>query len=171
MDCPFQKKHPSFLNRDDEFFMSMAYNQALLAWEKDETPIGAVAVLNGEIIAAAHNSVIFLNDPTAHAEILVITQAAKVVGDWRLNNVSIYVTKEPCPMCSGAMIMARVGEVVFATSDEKMGCLGGCFALPNLPRMNHRPIVRCGILENDCTSLLQAFFKLKRDGKEKNLMS
>jgi tRNA(adenine34) deaminase len=160
--CPFQKKFPSALCKNDEYFMSMAYNQAIEAWKLDETPIGAVAVLGDEIIASAHNLVIRLNDPTAHAELQVITQAAKVIGDWRLNDVTIYVTKEPCPMCSGAIIMSRVGAIVFGARDEKMGCLGGNFCLQNLNGINHRPLIKSGILDEDCQALIRAFFVSKR---------
>jgi tRNA(adenine34) deaminase len=163
--CPFYKKYPSILNKNDEYFMSMAYNQAIDAWECGESPIGAVAVLDGEIIASAHNSVSTLNDPTAHAEMQVITQAARVVGDWRLNDVTLYVTKEPCPMCSGAIIMSRVGMVVFGVRDAKMGCLGGCCSLQNLERINHRPVIKFGILETECLALIQSFFQEKRQQK------
>jgi tRNA(adenine34) deaminase len=143
--------------------MSMAYNQAIEAWKHGETPVGAIAVLGDEIIASAYNSVITLNDPTAHAEMQVITQAAKIIGDWRLNDVAIYVTKEPCPMCSGAMIMGRVGTIVFGTSDRKMGLLGGCFRLQDLKTLNHRPMVKSGILAEDCSLLMQAFFTMRRE--------
>jgi tRNA(adenine34) deaminase len=163
--CPFCKKYPSVLDKNDEYFMSMAYNQAIDAWECGESPIGAVAVLNDEIIASAYNSVSKLNDPTAHAEMLVITQAAKVVGDWRLNDVTLYVTKEPCPMCSGAIIMSRVGVVVFGVRDAKMGCLGGCCSMQNLEKINHRPLVKFGILETECLALIQSFFQEKRHQK------
>lgn len=162
MDCPFPKKTPSRLSLNDEYFMSLAYNEALLAWQADETPIGAVAVLNDSVIASCHNSVITLNDPSAHAEMLAITQAARAVGDWRLNAVTIFVTKEPCPMCAGAMIVGRVGRVVYAVPDSKMGCLGGCFAMQTLNGINHRPQVSCGVLKEDCLCLLQSFFERKR---------
>lgn len=162
MECPFQKKFPSRLLINDEYYMSLAYNEALLAWQADETPIGAVAVLNDEVVASCHNSVIALNDPTAHAEMLAITQAARAVKDWRLNEVTIFVTKEPCPMCSGAMIMSRVGRVVYAVPDNKMGCMGGCFAVQTLNGINHRPRVSCGVLKEDCLQLLQCFFEKKR---------
>src|SRR3954469_11488456 len=104
--CPFEKRFPSQLVRDDLFFMSLAYNLAIDAWREDEVPIGAVIELNGEIIGAAHNTVECAHDPTAHAEILAITQAASRIGDWRLAGATLYVTKEPCPMCSGAMLMS-----------------------------------------------------------------
>jgi tRNA(adenine34) deaminase len=139
MDCPFEKKFPSQLIINDEYYMSFAYNEAILAWKADETPIVAVAVANGEIIASCRNSVIILNDPTAHTEILAIKQSARATGDCRLNNVMLYVTKEPCPMCSGAIIMSRIGRVVYAVPDNKMGCLGGSFCMQNLSGINHRP--------------------------------
>ncbi|MDR1432770.1 MAG: nucleoside deaminase [Puniceicoccales bacterium] len=163
--CPFGKKYPSALEKDDGYFMALAYNQAIEAWRRDEIPVGAVAVIGGEIIAAAHNLVATLGDPTAHAELQVITQAARVVGDWRLNAVTIYTTKEPCPMCSGAMIMGRVGTVVFGAGDGKMGCLGGCFHLQDLEGMNHRPAVRSGVLGGECLALLRAFFEVARAAK------
>ena len=102
--CPFQKKYISSIRTDDEAFMTLAYNEAIEAMKHDETPIGAVAVLGDKVIASSHNSVIELNDPSAHAEMLVITKAATAIGDWRLNDIKLYVTKEPCPMCSGALV-------------------------------------------------------------------
>lgn len=160
--CPFEKVFPSQLVRDDAFFMSLAYNQAIEAWRQDEVPIGAVIVRDGEVIAAAHNTVESSDDPTAHAEMLAITQAATRVGDWRLEGCTLYVTKEPCPMCSGATLMARVQRVVYAVADQKMGCLGGATDLNELPQVNHHLSVSRGVLEKPCLELLQAFFKLKR---------
>jgi tRNA(adenine34) deaminase len=125
-------------------------------------PVGAVIVRGGEVVGAAHNRVDGSGDPTAHAEILAITQAARAVGDWRLNETTLYVTKEPCPMCSGAMLMARVGRVVYAVADPKLGCLGGATDLNALPRVNHHCEITPGILEAECRELLQAFFRLKR---------
>ena len=106
LDCPFPKLFPSQLLRDDVFYMSLAYNQAIDAWREDEVPVGAIIELGGEVIAAAHNQVDGTRDPTAHAEILAMTQAARAIGDWRLTGATLYVTKEPCPMCSGATLMA-----------------------------------------------------------------
>ena len=103
-----------------------------------------------------------LNDPTAHAEILAITQATEIVGDWRLNAATLYVTKEPCPMCSGASIMARLGKVVYAVGDPKMGCLGGATSVHELPGLNHRVTVSGGILEEPCKAVLQEYFQRKR---------
>jgi tRNA(adenine34) deaminase len=161
-ECPFPKIHRSFLNQDDAFFMSLAYNQAIEAWREDEVPIGAVIVRAGAVIAAAHNTVETAGDPTAHAEMLAITQAAAHVGDWRLNECSLYVTKEPCPMCAGAAIMSRLGRVVFALGDPKMGCLGGAAAIHSLPRLNHRVDVVAGVMEDECRALVQAYFAEKR---------
>jgi tRNA(adenine34) deaminase len=160
--CPFEKVFPSQLVRDDEFYMWLAYNQAIDAWRGDEVPIGAVIELGGEVIAAAHNQRDSTRDPTAHAEILALGQAAKAIGDWRLNEATLYVTKEPCPMCSGATLMSRVRRVVFAVPDPKMGCLGGATDLNALPQVNHHLEITRGILQQPCLDLLQAFFRLKR---------
>ncbi len=162
MDCPFPKIFPSALVRDDRYFMALAYNEAVEAWKEDEVPIGAVIVRDGEVIASAHNRTASSNDPTAHAEMLAITQAAGTLNDWRLNECTLYVTKEPCPMCSGASVMARLGRVVFAWGDPKMGCLGGAFPVHELPKLNHRVQVVSGIMEDECRAILQAYFKMKR---------
>ena len=154
--------HPSQLKRDDDFFMAFAFNQALEAWKRDEVPIGAVIETKGQIIAAAFNQVERLKDPTAHAEILAITQAAAAVGDWRLNEATLYVTKEPCPMCAGACVMARLNRVVYALTDPKMGCLGGAPPVQDLPKLNHRLNVSSGVLLDPCRALIQAFFERKR---------
>lgn len=161
--CPFDKRFPSQLVRDDVFFMSLAYNQAIDAWRQDEVPIGAVIEIGGEVVASAHNTVETARDPTAHAEMLAITQAASKIGDWRLDGATVYVTKEPCPMCSGAMLMSRVRRVCYAVPDPKMGCLGGATNVNDLPRVNHHvELTVGGVLENECRTLLQTFFKLKR---------
>jgi tRNA(adenine34) deaminase len=168
-DCPFPKKFPSQLIRDDEFFMSLAYNQAIDAWRRDEVPIGCVIERDGEVIAAAHNTVEQAKDPTAHAEMLAVTQAAAAIGDWRLSECTLYVTKEPCPMCSGAMVMARLKRVCYAVPDPKMGCLGGATNLNELPRSNHRcELSPGGALEGECRSMLQAFFQAKRQAAGEN---
>ena len=163
LECPFEKRFPSQLVRDDTFFMSLAYNQAIDAWRRDEVPIGCVIELGGEVIAIAHNTVEGAHDPTAHAEMLALTQAAAHIGDWRLDGATLYVTKEPCPMCSGATLMSRLKRVCYAVPDPKMGCLGGATNLNDLPRINHHlEITMGGVLENECLELLQAFFRLKR---------
>jgi tRNA(adenine34) deaminase len=161
--CPFEKRFPSQLVRDDVFYMSLAYNQAIDAWRQDEVPIGAVIVVGGEVIGASHNQVEGTKDPTAHAEMLALTQAASRLEDWRLEDATVYITKEPCPMCSGAMVMARVRRVCYAVGDPKMGCLGGATNLNELPRSNHHfEVTQGGVLEEECRSLLQAFFREKR---------
>jgi tRNA(adenine34) deaminase len=162
-ECPFPKRYPSQLVRDDAFFMALAYNQAIDAWRQDEVPIGCVIERDGEIIALAHNTVEAAQDPTAHAEMIAITQAAAAIGNWRLENCTLYVTKEPCPMCSGATLMSRLKRVCYAVPDPKMGCLGGATDLNALPRVNHHlAITAGGVLEEECRTLIQAFFKLKR---------
>ena len=145
--CPFTKVFPSQLVRDDVFFMALAYNQAIDAWREDEVPVGAVIACDGEVIAAAHNQVDRTRDPTAHAEILALTQAARHLGNWRL---------------SGATLLARLERVVYALADPKMGCLGGATDLNALPQVNHHLTVTRGVMEAECRELLQAFFRLKR---------
>ncbi len=160
--CPFDKIHPSQLVRNDEFYMWQAYNLAIDAWRQDEVPIGAVIELSGEIIAAAHNQRDGTRDPTAHAEILALGQAAKAVDNWRLVGATLYVTKEPCPMCSGATLMSRLKRVVYAVPDPKMGCLGGATDLNILPQSNHHLEITRGVLEKPCLELLRTYFQLKR---------
>jgi tRNA(adenine34) deaminase len=162
LPCPFDKVHPSQLVRDDAFYMALAYNQAIDAWRQDEVPIGAVIEFGGEIIASAHNQRDSTRDPTAHAEILAMGQAARAIGDWRLNGATLYVTKEPCPMCSGATLMARLKRVVYAVSDPKMGCLGGAVDLNTLPKSNHHLEITRGVMEEACLELIRAYFRLKR---------
>lgn len=160
--CPFQKRYPSELKRDDDYFMQLAYNEALDAWKEDEVPIGAIVAIAGEVVARAHNRRDSLRDPTAHAEILAITQAANHLGDWRLNAATLYVTKEPCPMCAGASLMARLGRVVYAIEDPKMGCLGGATNLNTIEGSNHRCELTSGVMASECRELIQAYFQLKR---------
>ena len=153
--------------RDDAFYMSLAYNQAIDAWRQDEVPIGAVIVREGEVIASAHNTVETSHDPTAHAEMLALTQAAAALGNWRLEGCTLYVTKEPCPMCAGATLMSRLQRVCYAVPDPKMGCLGGATDLNALPRVNHHlELTAGGVLEAECRTLLQSFFRLKRDAED-----
>ena len=164
IECPFDKIFPSQLQRDDEFFMKLAYNQAIDAWREDEVPIGAVIEYGGDVVAATHNRVDGTKDPTAHAEVIALTQASHAVCDWRLNGATLYVTKEPCPMCSGALIMARVSRVVYAVRDPKMGLLGGAMDISTIPTLNHKLIVESGVLEAECRTLIQAYFQMKRVG-------
>ena len=159
---PLPKVFPSQLSRDDTFYMSLAFNRAIDAWNEDEVPIGAIVVADGTVVGSAHNRVSGSVDPTAHAEIIAITQAATAIGDWRLNGSTLYVTKEPCPMCSGACVMSRISRVVYAVPDPKMGCLGGATDLNALPASNHHFTVDRGVMEDECRELLQAYFRLKR---------
>jgi tRNA(adenine34) deaminase len=161
-DCPFEKIYPSALKRDADYFMTHAYNEAIEAWKKDEVPIGAVIEYNGQIIASAHNQSRSSKDPTAHAEILAISQAASFIGDWRLNECTLYVTKEPCPMCSGALVIARIGKVYYGLPDLRMGCVGGALDLGALPDSNHNFESVSGILQELNHNILKAFFEKKR---------
>ena len=160
--CPFEKIHPSVLVKDHTFFMTHAFNLAIDAWNADEVPVGAVIVHQGEIISSAHNQTRKQTDPTAHAEMIAITMAAKKLGDWRLNECQLYVTKEPCPMCSGATITSRIGKVFFGLKDPKMGCLGGALSLHLLENSNHKPEVTGGIFNEPCEAIIQAFFQNQR---------
>ncbi|MDD4180977.1 MAG: tRNA adenosine(34) deaminase TadA [Victivallaceae bacterium] len=147
---------------DDEYYMRLALNEAQNAFDKGEVPVGAVVVCDGRIIARAWNQVEMLKDATAHAEILAITQAAAALGDWRLENAEIYVTKEPCAMCAGAMVNSRVKRVVFGLSDPRSGAAGGALDVTGFSGMLHNVAVKSGVLEAECKALLQDFFKLVR---------
>lgn len=162
LDCPFEKRFPSQLVRDDTFFMSLAYNQAIDAWRVDEVPIGCVIELGGEIIAAAHNTVQGAHDPTAHAEVLALTQAAASIGDWRLDGATLYVTKEPCPMCAGAIVHVRFSRIIFGCPDPKGGGAGGHFNIVQSPNLNHRCEITQGVRLEECRDLLKGFFAAKR---------
>ena len=144
-------------------WMKMALGEAHKARQKQEVPIGAVLVSeNSELLSAAHNQTITRQDPTAHAEILALRQAAAKVGNYRLLNTTLYVTVEPCPMCMGAAIHARVSQVVFGTRDPKWGAAGSLYHFGADQRFNHQPAVINGIYENECTQLMQDFFRAKR---------
>lgn len=146
----------------DVFYMQSALRCAHKAAAADEVPIGAVIVRNGEVIARAWNQVEMLKDATAHAEMLAITQAEAAVGDWRLNECDLYVTKEPCPMCAGAIVLARLRRVVFGCSDSKGGAAGGWINLLQSDALNHRCEVTSGVLGEESAALLRQFFGKKR---------
>ena len=146
----------------DEHFMDEALRQARKAAAKGEVPVGAVLVVGDRIVAKAHNQVEELKDATAHAEMLVVTTAAGETGDWRLNEATVYVTKEPCPMCAGAMSLSRVKRVVYGAADSKMGAAGGALNLLQFEGMNHRCEVRGGIRAEECRDLLRDFFQKQR---------
>jgi len=146
----------------DEYFMQDAIRQAMKAYEADEVPVGAVIVRNGRVIARAWNQMEMLNDATAHAEMLVLTAAEAAVGDWRLTDCTLYVTKEPCPMCAGAIVHCRLARVVFGAPDPKGGAAGSAMNLLQFPTLNHQCEITSGIMETDCCSLLRTFFGEKR---------
>ena len=150
----------------DAYFMGEALRQALRAYESNEVPIGAVVVREGRIIARAFNQVELLKDATAHAEMLAITQAEQAVGDWRLNDCSLYVTKEPCPMCAGAIVHVRFGRVIFGAGDPKGGAAGGAMNLLQFPSLNHRCEITAAVREEECRKLLQTFFSEQREKNE-----
>lgn len=144
--------------------MRAALEQARLGLAAGEVPVGAVAVKDGEIIARAFNRPIGDVDPTAHAEILVLREAARLVGNYRLTDVSIVVTIEPCLMCVGAMVHARVREVIFGAPEPKAGALVSSVRGAELPGLNHRFSVTSGVLEEECRAVIQEFFRMKREG-------
>jgi tRNA(adenine34) deaminase len=148
--------------QSDHYFMGEALRQAAKAFEAEEVPVGAVVVRNGRIIARASNQVELLKDATAHAEMLAITQAEEAVGDWRLTDCTLYVTKEPCPMCAGAIVHVRLARVVFGASDPKGGAAGSALNLLQFPTLNHRCAITSGVREAECRSLLQSFFVNQR---------
>jgi tRNA(adenine34) deaminase len=153
--------------QSDDYFMREALRQAARALEAEEVPVGAVIVREGRIIARAYNQVELLKDATAHAEMLAITQAEEAVSDWRLNDCTLYVTKEPCPVCAGAIVHARLARVVFGASDVKAGAAGTVMNLLQFPSLNHRSEITSGVREEECRSLLQSFFASQR-AKNKN---
>ena len=145
-----------------EAFMRLALREAQAALEADEVPIGAVVVHDGRVIGSAHNQREQLRDPTAHAEILAITQAAGAIGNWRLEGCTIYVTLEPCAMCAGAMVLARLPRVVYGAADPKAGAVTTLYRLLDDPRLNHRAEVLGGVLAQPCGEILSRFFAAKR---------
>lgn len=146
----------------DERFMRVALDLAHLAFEADEVPVGAVVVHGGRIIGRGFNQRQTLKDPTAHAEMIALSAAAEAVGDWRLERCTLYVTLEPCPMCAGAIVLARVPRLVFGTADLKGGACGSLYSIPTDPRLNHRVETVSGVLRDDCAAVLRAFFGRQR---------
>ncbi|HEV2814303.1 MAG TPA: tRNA adenosine(34) deaminase TadA [Solirubrobacteraceae bacterium] len=146
----------------DEWFMRLALREAERALEHDDVPIGAVVVREGEVVGAGRNERELRRDPTAHAEILALREAAASVGSWRVLDSVIYVTLEPCAMCAGAIVLARVPRVVYGTVDPKAGAAGSVLDVLGEPRLNHRPEVAGGLLADECAELLRAFFRSRR---------
>jgi tRNA(adenine34) deaminase len=146
----------------DSYFMGEALRQARRAWEQEEVPIGAVIVHQGQIIARACNQVEVLKDATAHAEMLAITQAESVLGDWRLTECDLYVTKEPCPMCAGALVHVRMKRVIFGCPSPKDGAGGSLLQILQHPKLNHTCEITTGVRQDECAAMLQAFFRERR---------
>ena len=146
--------------------MRAAIDQANIALENDDVPVGAVIVCENKIIARGYNQRQQLNDPTAHAEIIALTAAAEHIGHWRLLNCTIYVTLEPCPMCAGALVLARIDRLVFGCDDPKTGACGSLYNIVQDNRLNHRLEITKGVLADDCSKILQDFFGIKRQRKD-----
>ncbi len=157
-----------FMTERDLAYMQLALEQARLAPARGEVPIGAVLVLDNEVLAQVHNFREGWQDPTAHAEIVAIREAATRLGTWRLNGSTMYVTVEPCAMCAGAIIQSRISRLIFATRDPKAGACGSVFNLPEERRLNHRVDVLGGLLERESQELIQTFFRrLREEVREK----
>ena len=150
----------------DREFMALALEEAEKAFEAGEVPVGAV-IVDGEggVLARAHNLTVSNNDPTAHAEILALRLAAKKIGNYRLTGTTLYVTVEPCPMCAGALVWARVRRLVYGAADPKAGAAGTLYTIPGDERLNHRVEVTTNILEEECRAILQRFFRERRGGR------
>ena len=146
----------------DEYFMRLALREAQRAPEHDDIPVGAVVVKDGGVIGSGHNEREVRADPTAHAEMIALREAARLLGSWRVLDSVLYVTLEPCAMCAGAIVLARIPRVVFGTADPKAGAAGSVLNILEEPRLNHRPQVESGLLAEDCADLLRAFFATRR---------
>ena len=153
------------MNKLDSMYMTEALKEARKAFDGDEVPVGAVIVYDGKIIARAHNQIKLLKDPTAHAEMIAITQAASYLANERLIKTAIYVTIEPCSMCAGALVLARVGRLVYGADDPKTGACGSVFNITDNKELNHRIKVEKGVLGKECALLLKEFFSTKRRGR------
>ena len=159
------QENPLFSAPPHEQFMRLALREAEAALQADEVPIGAVVVKDGRMIGSAHNQREQLRDPTAHAEMIAITQAAESLGNWRLDGCTLYVTLEPCPMCAGAAVLARLPRVVYGAADPKAGAVVTLYQLLDDPRLNHRAEAIGGVLASECGEILSRFFQAKRGSK------
>ena len=146
----------------DEWFMRLAMREAEMALTHDDVPVGAVVVAGGEVIGAGHNERELRQDPSAHAEMIALRDAARRLGSWRVLDAVLYVTLEPCAMCAGAIVLARVPRVVFGCTDPKAGAAGSVLDVLAQPQLNHRPAVAGGLLAEECAGLLRAFFASRR---------
>ena len=151
------------MHEEDSHFMMLALKEAEAAEAAGEVPVGAVIVLDGKMVARGHNRTIYDCDPTAHAEVIALRQAAQKLANYRLTGATLYVTIEPCAMCAGAMIQARVARLVYGCEDPKGGAIVSCFEMADHPKLNHRMEVTRGVLAEDCARAVQAFFQKKRD--------
>ncbi len=147
----------------DNLRMSIALNAARQAWDEGETPVGAVIFHQDKLIAKAWNQREGLNDPTAHAEILAITQAAAALESWRLNECELYVTLEPCPMCAGAIMQARIGRLVYGADDPKAGACGSILDITGCTALNHKVEITTGVMQEECSQILKDFFRMRRE--------
>jgi tRNA(adenine34) deaminase len=147
----------------DEDFMRLALEEAHAAADHDDVPVGAVAVSGGRVVATAHNERELLGDPTAHAEVLVLRRTAERMRSWRLTGLSVYVTLEPCPMCAGALVAARIKRLVYGTPDPRAGAAYSLYNIVQDPRLTHRCEVTVGILEEQCSEVLESFFQRRRE--------
>ena len=152
----------SHLSRRDEYFMRLALREATRALQHDDIPVGAIVVHDGEVIGSGHNERELRCDPTAHAEVIALRDAARTLGSWRVLESVLYVTLEPCAMCAGAIVLARIPRVVFGTRDPKTGAAGSVLDVLAEPRLNHRPQVQAGLLAGECADLLRSFFASRR---------
>ena len=146
----------------DEHFMRLALGEAERAREHGDVPIGAVLARDGELVTSAHNERELRQDPTAHAEVLALREAARAAGSWRILDATLYVTLEPCAMCAGAIVLARIPRVIYGATDPKAGAAGSVLDVLSEPRLNHRPEVRGGVLGSECGELLSEFFASRR---------
>src|SRR5882672_3424996 len=153
--------------QNDATFMREALRLAAKAREADEVPVGAIVVRAGKIVGRAYNQVELLKDATAHAEMLALTQAEAAVDDWRLIDCDLYVTKEPCAMCAGALVHTRVRRVIFGCADPASGAAGSVINLLQMPTLNHRCDIAAGVLESECSAILKDFFHERRDARDK----
>ena len=158
------------MNIDNQrlYWMKVAFREAEKAFESEEVPIGAIVVKDGKVVGRGYNQTETLKDGTAHAEMIAITSAASSVADWRLDDCTLYVTKEPCLMCAGAIVNSRLKMVVFGAYDQQHGCASSLYQLCNSPKFPHRAAVRGGIMEDECARIIQEFFHIQRAKKEKH---
>jgi tRNA(adenine34) deaminase len=157
----FQRKKP-LMSNNDEHHMRLALRQAEEAYKRNEVPVGAILIIGNEVIASAYNTKESTSDPTAHAELNVIKEGAQKTGNQYLTDATLYVTKEPCVMCAGAMVNARLGRLVYGCSDKRFGAINSRYQIASDPSLNHQIAVLSGVLELECAEILKRFFKLRR---------